>query len=80
MCTYLHESYVNLTASDLAGVTYGLEVLDVNIEDDENNFTRFLLLSRSSVSSLIPPLMAAKTSVVFVLPNNPGMLSPTIHT
>ena len=61
-------------ASDLAGKTYGLEVLDTNIEDDENNFTRFLLLSRSSVSSLIPPTMAAKTSVVFVLPNNPGAL------
>jgi len=61
-------------ASDLAGKTYDLDVLDVNIEDDENNFTRFLLLSRSSVSSLIPPTMTAKTSIVFVLPNNPGAL------
>lgn len=61
-------------ASDLAGKTYGLEVLDTNIEDDESNYTRFLLLSRNPVSSLIPPGMEAKTSVVFVLPNNPGAL------
>jgi prephenate dehydratase len=33
-------------ASDLAGLTYGLEVLDTNIEDHDNNFTRFLLLGR----------------------------------
>lgn len=61
-------------ASDLAGSTYGLEVLDSNIEDDDNNFTRFLLLSRQSVSSLIPPNMPAKTSIVFVLPDSPGGL------
>jgi len=61
-------------ASDLAGQTYGLEVIDTNIEDHDNNFTRFLLLGRQPVSSLIPPNMAAKTSIVFVLPNNPGAL------
>eukprot|EP01035_Chromulina_nebulosa_P020621 gene20621-26738_t len=61
-------------ASDLAAITYGLDILDNNIEDDDNNFTRFLLLSRSSVSGLIPPNMPAKTSIVFVLPNNPGAL------
>lgn len=36
-------------ASELAGSTYGLEVLDTNIEDDDSNFTRFLLLSRQSI-------------------------------
>jgi prephenate dehydratase len=61
-------------ASDLAGETYGMEVLDRNIEDHDNNYTRFLLLSRHSVSSIIPPSTAAKTSVVFLLPNNPGAL------
>jgi prephenate dehydratase len=61
-------------ASDLAGSTYGLEVLDTNIEDHDNNFTRFLLLSRQPVSSLIPPGMPAKTSIVFVLPNLAGAL------
>jgi prephenate dehydratase len=61
-------------ASDLAGATYGLEVMDTNIEDHDNNFTRFLLLSRLPVSSLIPPGMPAKTSIVFVLPNVAGAL------
>lgn len=61
-------------ASDLAGKTYGLDVLERNIEDDDNNFTRFLLLSRLPVSSLLPPKMASKTSILFVLPNNPGAL------
>lgn len=61
-------------ASDLAGETYGLEILDENIEDHENNFTRFLLLSRTPVSSLVPPNMPAKTSIVFVIPNIPGAL------
>lgn len=61
-------------ASDLAGMTYGLDVLDTNIEDHDNNFTRFLLLARQAVSSLIPPNMPAKTSIVFSLPHTAGAL------
>ena len=61
-------------ASDLAGETYGLELIDTNIEDHDNNFTRFLLLSRQSVSTFVPPNSPAKTSIVFVLPNNAGAL------
>jgi prephenate dehydratase len=34
-------------ASDLAGTTYQLNCLDKKIEDDDTNFTRFLLLGRS---------------------------------
>jgi len=33
-----------------------------------------LLLGRQPVSSLLPPNMPSKTSIVFVLPNNPGAL------
>lgn len=61
-------------ASDLAAETYGLEILDNNIEDHDINFTRFLLLSRTSVSALIPPDMPAKTSIVFVVQNEAGAL------
>jgi prephenate dehydratase/prephenate dehydrogenase len=64
-------------ASDLAGSTYGLDVLEANIEDHDNNFTRFLLLARQPVSSFIPPkssAVKAKTSIVFVLPNTAGAL------
>lgn len=61
-------------ASDLAASMYCLEVLDTNIEDYEINYTRFLLLSRTSVSALLPPNMPAKTSIVFVVPNQAGAL------
>ena len=40
----------------------------------EQAFIRFLLLARQPVSSLIPPNTPAKTSIVFVLPNDPGAL------
>ena len=61
-------------ASDLAGKTYGLDPVESNIEDHDINYTRFLLLSRNPVSSLIPPKMSAKTSMVFVVPNMAGAL------
>ena len=35
--------------SELAAGYYGLEVLDRNIEDDSNNFTRFLLLRHAHI-------------------------------
>ena len=72
LCIYIKDCAA--IASDLAGATYGLDVLERNIEDDDNNYTRFLLLSRQSVSALLPPAMPAKTSIVFLLPNNPGAL------
>src|SRR2546428_13859809 len=34
-------------ASELAGQLYGLKVLKARIEDNINNYTRFLVLSRS---------------------------------
>mmetsp|Transcript_18204 Transcript_18204/g.23985 ORF Transcript_18204/g.23985 Transcript_18204/m.23985 type:complete len:701 (+) Transcript_18204:119-2221(+) len=61
-------------ASDIAAETYGMEVLESNIEDDECNFTRFLLLSRQPVNSYLSPQIAAKTSLVFTLNNQPGAL------
>ena len=54
-------------ASELAAETYGLEILAKNIEDDDVNFTRFLLLARSPVGVHIPPPMPTKTSVVSTL-------------
>lgn len=61
-------------ASDLAAELYGLSVLEANIEDDDVNYTRFLLLSRQPVSNLIPPDMDAKMSIVFLVESKPGML------
>jgi prephenate dehydratase len=61
-------------ASDLAGRTYGLQCLAEGIEDDDSNFTRFLLLSRNDVVQYLTRKIPAKTSVVFTLPNTPGAL------
>ena len=61
-------------ASDLAGKTYGLDCLAKSIEDDDSNFTRFLLLARKGVGQHLTRDIPAKTSVVFTLPNEPGAL------
>ena len=61
-------------ASDLAGSAYSLNCLDEGIEDDDTNFTRFLLLGRASVSHCLNKSIPSKTSIVFTLPNTPGAL------
>jgi len=52
-------------ASIHAAKVHGLEVLDYGIEDDPNNFTRFLILSRTAPPPGALLGFAAKTSVVF---------------
>src|SRR5207249_8955507 len=58
-------------ASRLAAETYGGEILLEEIEDDPQNYTRFLLLARDPGP---PPGAGAKTTVVFTLQNVPGAL------
>ena len=61
-------------ASDLAGATYGLNCLAKGVEDDDTNFTRFLLLGRKGVVQYLTKSIPAKTSVVFTLSNTAGAL------
>lgn len=61
-------------ASDLAGETYGMNRLESGIEDDDTNFTRFLLLARSGVGEFLKKDIPSKTSIVFTLPNTAGAL------
>jgi prephenate dehydratase len=61
-------------ASDLAGVTYGMNCLAKGVEDDDTNFTRFLLLARKGVTQYLTKSIPSKTSVVFTLPNTAGAL------
>ena len=71
-------------ASSRAAEVYGLTILAHHIEDDDNNFTRFLLISKPqapvATSLLTPPLVqpaasgAVKTSIVFALKDEAGVL------
>jgi prephenate dehydratase len=57
-------------ASRLAAELYGAQVLLEGIEDDPQNYTRFLVLAREPG----PIEAASKTSIVLVLENVPGSL------
>lgn len=57
-------------ASRRAADIYGMAVLRESLEDDPQNFTRFLVLGRQEVV----PTGPAKTSIVFSLDNVPGAL------
>jgi len=62
-------------ASKAAAVRYGLTVLAAEIEDDSQNFTRFLVLARADTDVARPPDALMKTSIVFALRDNvPGAL------
>jgi len=64
-------------ASVSAAAYYGAQVLAEGIEDNSQNFTRFLLLTRTEVAGrLVAPGETAprKTSIVFRVANTPGAL------
>lgn len=57
-------------ASKRAAQMYGMHILVEGIEDDPQNYTRFLEIRREAVSAPAE----AKTSIVFSLQNQPGAL------
>ncbi len=59
-------------ASRLAAETYGLEVLEQNIETNKQNYTRFLVICRAE--DYLPTRSANKASIRFEVPDRPGSL------
>lgn len=64
------ERNVGALASRLAAEVYDMAILREGMEDDKQNYTRFLVLSREPVD----PQNEPKTSIVFALENTPGAL------
>jgi prephenate dehydratase len=62
-------------ASKNAAEFYDMKILDQNIEDRKNNFTRFLVLSDEKTS----PTKNDRTSMIFGLKHTPGSLFSVIQ-
>jgi chorismate mutase/prephenate dehydratase len=64
-------------ASFEAAEIYGLQVLEENIADQEENWTRFVVISGLEIE--LDPRIPAKTSMVFTTPHREGALAHCLN-
>lgn len=72
----LGDRYAAAIASEAAARYYGAQILRSGIEDNPENYTRFLLVLRAA-DAVVDPL-ANKISLAFSLENRPGSLSDAL--
>ena len=68
----LHDRGAGAIASAAAARYYGAEILEADIEDNPENFTRFFVVRRAGETGIDPA--ANKISVAFSVENRPGSL------
>ena len=66
----LEEENAGAVASEVASYTYHLNILARNIQENGENFTRFLVISKREVK----PTGSDKTSLIFAVKDEPGAL------
>lgn len=65
--------------SKFAAPIYGMKILEVGIETNKHNFTRFLVMCDPwQADELCNPTQSNKSSIVFTLPHNEGSLSQVL--
>jgi prephenate dehydratase len=66
---------VGAIASERAGAVFGLETLKAGVQDQDDNTTRFVVVTRTAdAAAVIGNRPVNKTTIVFSLPNTPGAL------
>ena len=66
---------VGAIASERAGAVFGLETLRAGVQDQDDNTTRFVVVTRpADAGAFIGDRAVNKTTIVFSLPNTPGAL------
>jgi len=67
------EEYVAAIASKAAAEEYGLKIISANIQNNAENYTRFLIISKKRSETELPE-KGVKTSLCFELQSMPGSL------
>jgi prephenate dehydratase len=73
----LRDRHAGAIASEAAARYYGAQILQANIEDNPENFTRFFLVRRAKESWFDSD--ANKTSLAFSVENRPGSLAAALN-
>ncbi len=73
----MRDRHTAAIASAEAAAYYGASILEANIEDNPENYTRFFLVKRTP--DAVADAEANKVSIAFSVENRPGSLVATLH-